>query len=564
MGARSETLVVQNDGRSGFAQTLNAAGPSADSHLEQKIRRSPALWSCVGLLSIGGFIGVAPELCKLWQIWTTDPLRSIGAVILFTGIVLTLRVWRQNGWELGGTYWGFLLVTLAFAPVLFSERLVLFWLVKDVSISILPSAFPIYLYVSGIVLLFAGVHVWRRAWFPLGLLLLLQPVPEAVLDFCDFPLQALSAHIARWFAQFIGLNPGSADLLRLMFAPAFGMFIAPGCDGMRGAVTLAYGALIIGYLKRVSVIRWIIYVIGSFMLGHFFNLLRLCTLVVYYKISLGHPWLERQAEQADYFIGGLLFLVAALLLLWAVTRREGTPAAQTDPKTSEAGPDYSPSTYWRAMALLCLLLVAVAPGVRAFRSSLESLHRPSLRAQLSSESLNERIPSQIGAFTLTRAWQEQTNGAPVLEIASFQDEPSEEIEIGIWMPPTDHRIQVSLMTHGESPQRQTVKTFTTAGGKIVQFSTALYVDGVTDTLVGDTICSPSSCQIPYFNSPGIHLALESVIDHTTRGKRWVPIFFKAQAPHTEIPLDTVDRNLSRESQRFLSGLDVLALSRQFQ
>jgi len=40
-----------------------------------------------------------------------------------------------------------------------------------------------------------------------------------------------------------------------MFAPDFGMFIAPGCDGIRGAITLGYLALVLGYLKRVSLRR---------------------------------------------------------------------------------------------------------------------------------------------------------------------------------------------------------------------------------------------------------------------------------------------------------------------
>jgi exosortase J len=562
MGASNEERVVRLCSQSGFVQKFTAVAAHAKNQRNASERM--ALWSCLGLLSVGGFVGVSPEFSKLWQIWTRDPLRSIGVLILFTSIVLIIRVWLHHGWELRGTYWGLLFVTLAFVPVLFSERLVLFWSVKDVSINFLTSAFPIYLYASGVILLFAGTRVWRRAWFPLALLVLLQPVPQAVVDFCDLPLQEFSAVIARWFAHLISLHPANDNLLRLMFAPEFGMFIAPGCDGMRGAITLAYVALIVGYLKRVSVTRWILYVAGSFVLGHIFNLLRLCALVLYYKMAMGFPWLERNAGEADYSIGGLLFLVAAFLFLWAVNRKEGQRTAADGATTGERRFDESRATYWRAAAFAVLVLAAVVPGVRASKSCLESLDPSGLQREPSSQILKERIPSHVGDFKLTRTWQEQSDGGPVLEVASFEDSRSEEIEIGIWLPPTNHSIQRSLMTHGESPKRQVVRAFTTAGGKTVHFSTALYVDGATDILVGDTACSPSSCRTPYHDSPGIHLVLEKVMDRATRGNRWVPIFFKAQTSRPGLTLDATFQSLSLEVQRFLSDLDCSELSQRFQ
>src|SRR5208282_1924785 len=118
--------------------------------------------------------------------------------------------------------------------------------------------------------------------------------------YLDLPLQSLSAHIARSFANMIGFPPTNPELLRLMFTPDFGMFIAPGCDGMRGAVTVGYVALIVGYLKGVSIPRWLLYVTGAVLLGHLFNLIRLCTLVLYYRVAVGHPALEHVAKQADY------------------------------------------------------------------------------------------------------------------------------------------------------------------------------------------------------------------------------------------------------------------------
>ncbi len=326
MSATSSTRLVSDIGDSCADRATPNRSSRTQSVEQDGVRGRILLWSSIGLVTAAGFFGISPELTKLWEIWTADPLRSIGMVILPTSILLILRVWLKSGWELRGTWWGLLFVALDFIPGMFSERPVFFWSAGSVKISFLPYAFPIYLYVCGIVLLFAGLRVWLRAWFPLALLLVVQPVPQVLVHFLDLPMQGLSAHIARSFAALLGLSPTNAELLRLMFAPSFGMFIAPGCDGMRGATTMAYGALIACYLKRVPISRWIMYVAGAFLLGHIFNLLRLCALVVYYKVALGHSALEHFARQADYMIGGLLFLTAALLFLWMVSGKANATA----------------------------------------------------------------------------------------------------------------------------------------------------------------------------------------------------------------------------------------------
>ena len=95
------------------------------------------------------------------------------------------------------------------------------------------------------------------------------------------------------------------------------MFIAPGCNGIRGAITLGLAAVVVGYLYRF---RWYVYapvVAGAVLLGYLFNFLRLCLLVVYYKIALPYPWLQHHAKIADYVIGGCLF-VCALAIFFTV------------------------------------------------------------------------------------------------------------------------------------------------------------------------------------------------------------------------------------------------------
>ncbi len=529
------------------------------------VDRKLFFWCGISSLIALGTLGLSPQLMFLWDAWT-EPLRSIGMLIVIASIVLVLRVWRQSGWELRGTWWGLLPLTMAFLSIVFSEKLIFTWGSGLLRVHFLTTVFPIYLYASGVILLFAGPHVWRRAWFPLALLLCAQPVPGWVVSLLDLPLQSRSAHIARSFASLIGFPPTSPELLTLMFTPDFGMFIAPGCDGMRGAISLGYTALIVGYLKRVSIGRWFLYVSGAVLLGHLFNLIRLCALVLYYRIAVGHHALESMAKQADYAIGGFLFLVAVVLFLWVIFREEGKPMAMSDlsapPDSAVVGKQRL--IYWKVAAFAFLVLIVVVPGVRAIQNSRESLVASIRKGEVTPNQLDDRMPKQLGDYRLNRTWQEHQGSITSIEIAAYRTDASNEIELGIWLRPIGHSIQGSRSTHGESPKVRAVGSFVTVRGQSVSFDTAFYSDGVTDSLTGDIYCTPSVCFLSPENEDGAHLGLTKSIDFSTRGVRAVPIFFMVQAPHRNAPDAAVERELLTECQSFLFKVDLNDLSKRFQ
>ena len=547
-----------------------SSNPLSDSGARSGFNsRNMLFWCCLALLVGLGSLGLSPQFISLWNIWSSDPLRSIGMLIAVASVVLVLRVWRQNEWELCGTWWGLLPVALAFFSIVFSQDLVFSWGAGTRTVNVLPHVLPIYLYASGVVLLFAGTRVWRQAWFPLALLLLLQPVPAVVVSLLDLPLQSLSAHIARSFASLIGFPPTNPELLRLMFTPDFGMFIAPGCDGMRGAVTLGYVALIVGYLKRASIVRWFLYVSGAVLLGHLFNLIRLCVLVLYYRIAVGHPALEHVAKRVDYGIGACLFLVATVLFLWVVFRKQDEQSADDvamPPAKAIGSMGNPPLIYWKVAAFSLLALFAAVPGVHAIQLNHESLAVSQRSSDLTPKELNERVPQQLGDYKLTRAWQEQLPGsdAPALENAAYATTASNEITLGVWLQSSSHSVHDSWMTHGESPQMRASRNFVTAQGQSVSFDTAFYSDGITDTLAGNTYCTPSHCLSALENQGGLHLGFTKAIDFTTRGVRLVPIYFRVEKPHTDAPEAVTYKELSVESQSFLSGVDLTEFSQKFQ
>ena len=520
-----------------------------------------ALWCGIALLAAVGSLGIYHDFLDLWGVWTTDPLRSIGLLIPPASIALTLGVWRQDRWELHGTWWGIPVVALAYSMSWLRLNAMLLAHAGTVMISFIPVSLPLYLYGSGVVLLFAGTRVWRRAWFPLGLLLLSQPVPILSNGLIDIPLQNASAMVARHFAPIIGLVPTTPQL-RLMFSPDFGMFIAPGCDGIRGAVAMGYVALILGYLKRASVYRWAAYVSGAVLLGYLFNFVRLCILVLYYRAALGHPALEDLAKQADYLIGSCLFLIATLLFLWVARSQPQRPAAPSIP----LGP-LAPAPRISALSLKCAALAAVLFAALSMPSSaLRSLHK----AAPTPESLAARMPKHVGGFALARAWYEQQGSTIVMESGTYSTPGSDEIILGVWIAPRlyVHDTEQCWLARGLKPVNLMTSEFVTSDGQAEPFNTGYYDDGVTDSVVISSICTPSSCTQFQQTAPGKPFGLQFLIPQRSElfpfGARPVSIMLRIDRLHSNIPKTVTYSQLSDEAQSFLAGLDMKGISRAFQ
>jgi exosortase J len=445
------------------------------------------------------------------------------------------------------------------------EKTMLAVVFGNASVSLIPTALPVYLYGSGIVLLFAGTRVWRRAWFPLGLLLLCQPVPGLGSAWIDLPLQSISARVARSFATLIGFAPTTPQL-RLMFSPDFGMFIAPGCDGMRGAVTMGYGALILGYLKRVSLRRWAAYVTGAVLLGYLFNFTRLCVLVLYYRVALGHPALEGIAKWADYVIGSCLFLIATLLLLWAIQRRKGSAAAKDAAPIStdlQAGLTPRVQRLWLKCAAFALVVLATLslPG---------SALRQMGKSKPSPVSVAERMPKRVGNFTLTRTWYEQQGGTTLVQAGAYSAPGSDEIILGVWVAPVTHNHDANgcWLARGLLPDLLTDKSFVTARGDSVALNTGFYNDGITDSIVLNASCTPASCSQFQHVSSGGNFGILFVRPQLGQlaGTEVHPVSFMIRIDklRTNEPKKVTYDLLTNEARSFVIGLDPTGLSRTFQ
>jgi exosortase J len=375
------------------------------------------------------------------------------------------------------------------------------------------------------------------------------PVPRAFSLLIDLPLQTLSAHIARSFAMHLG-QPLTPDHLRLMFTPEFGMFIAPGCNGIRGSITIAFIALIAGYVYRFRWFANAAVVAGAVLLGYVFNLLRLCLLVLYYIIALQLPWLQNKAETADYIIGGGLFLTASFLLFTVIHHlRDASP--ERDPVPVPV----NPSASFPYAQVTALLFTACTAGA-AFASSLKS--DPVL-----TRTAAERFPQTLGAYTLVRTWHETLDtGAVVYQWAEYVPASGSPVTIGISPAFTWHDPLICHTIRGEHPLWQGPLQLTTAALP-VSFSSALYADGVTQVLEASTQCSGGDCN--EFATPRTRFGVvytridgASLLHHPAHS---LPVVIRAEVPDPNISPAIARAQLARAIESFAASVNLPELTR---
>jgi exosortase J len=315
---------------------------------------------------------------------------------------------------MNGSWWGLvILIVTAVVVHVRDQSILVFVLSPQWSIYVPPHSLVVFAYGAGVVLLFGGTRLFRAALFPLVLLWFVNPIPHIFNVFVDLPLQRASAHVARAFAIALG-QPLSPDQLRLMFTPEFGMFIAPGCNGIRGAVTMGFIALIAGYIYRF---RWHAHaavVAGAVLLGYVFNFARLCILVLYYLVALHFTWLQDRAEMGDYIIGACLFLLGTFLLFYVVRRLSESPGeikpSAMNPATL-AGSATGHSFHLRFAAMLVLVLFSCYGVARAYGHT----HSGSYIAQMKTDqNTSGQFPARIGSYTLSRSWNENLFTGPLI------------------------------------------------------------------------------------------------------------------------------------------------------
>ncbi len=522
-------------------------------------RYAVALACCcagVGLLSVYGTVSL------LLGIWRDDDLKSMGLVVPFVCFALILRAWRGIGWETDGSWWGFaILAGSAMLMFLRDRTLFIVTVNKDWLLQLPPLPLVAVVYALGMVLLFGGTRLLRAAWFPVLFMWAVIPVPQTFSRAVDLPLQHASATVARAFAHALG-QPLTQDKLRLMFTPDFGMFIAPGCNGIRGAITLGLSAIIVGYIYRF---RWFVYapvVVGAVLLGYLFNFLRLCLLVIYYKIALPYPWLQEHARRADYLIGGCLF-VCALAIFFTVANklRRDLPA---DGAPTGLAPDSAAPTVagpYLAKVAAVLLLSAMF--------GFDALHTHFANAQAFGRSpVLVPMPSRIGKFTLVRSWQDTLIGGTIVYTwGDYAADGNQGPHVALGISPVlgVHDAEVCHIARGEDPTWHGQIAVPSASGP-VDLTAATYNNGTTQRLEASTVCDGGACR--QFSETSQHITLVYSYPHKTLPmqsdrSRSVPVLLKVESLDTVSPASEIEPELAATLAQFLKEADLVGLTNPY-
>jgi exosortase J len=431
---------------------------------------------------------------------------------------------------------------------------------KDWLLQLPPLPLVAVIYAAGMVLLFGGMRLLKAAWFPVLFMWAVIPVPQTFSRMVDLPLQHASATVARAWAHALGQQL-TQDKLRLMFTPEFGMFIAPGCNGIRGSITLGLSAIVVGYLYRF---RWYVYapvVVGAVLLGYLFNFLRLCLLVVYYKIALPYPWLQHHAKIADYVIGGCLF-VCALALFFTVANKLRNDAGNTTEPAAAGPPAATASrgletTLW--MRVAAVLLMAAIFGV-------DVVHEHRVEAARLATAAPATLPQHIGNFTLQRTWNETQFGVLVYSWGDYAAPTVNGVQgvhvmLGV-SPQTVHDAEVCHLARGEDPTWHGQIVAATAGGP-VELTAATYNDGTTQELEASTVCDNGACR--QYSESSQHVTVIYARPHRgvplqSDATRPIPLMLKVESLDVLTPPSVMERELQSTLTSFLKDANLLTLT----
>ncbi len=528
----------------------------------------PRAATLAALVAVLGLSTIWSTVNALWALWMMDALKSIGMLFPLVSFVLILRVWRSLSWEMEGSWWGLVILIVTTVVVrVRDESILVFVFSPQWSIYVPPHSLVVFAYGAGVVLLFGGTRLFRASLFPLILLWFVNPIPHIFNVLVDLPLQRASAHVARAFAISLG-QPLSPDQLRLMFTPEFGMFIAPGCNGIRGAVTMGFIALVAGYVYRF---RWYAHaavVAGAVLLGYLFNFLRLCILVLYYIVALHFTWLRSRAEMGDYLIGAGLFLVGTFLLFYVVRRLSESPGRIKPPAMNliySAASARGPSFYARFAAMLALTLLSSYGVAHAYIQT----HSGSYAAQIKAdENAPGQFPTRIGNYSLSRTWNENIFSGPlVFHWAEYApDNGGTHISVGVSPVLGSHDTLICHSARGEDPLWRAQITLPTAGNVTSSFSGSFFNDGATQYLEATTICNGGSCG--EYSNDRTHFGFvyskpTAQALFTQDPQRPIPILLRAETIDTTLPAEVARQQMMTAMRSFLSSVDLDGLTQPY-
>ncbi len=166
----------------------------------------------------------------------------------------------------------------------------------------------ICVWISGFAVCF-GMRAARAAVFPLGLLLLMIPLPTIALNAATRFLQQGSTEITWWLLQAFG-EPSLKEGF-MIYMPKLTIFVAEECSGIRSSLALFITCLLAAHMMLKSNWRRTIFVLLTFPVALIKNGIRIATLVL-----LSTHVDMRFMTSSLHRDGGFVFFGIALLMMF--------------------------------------------------------------------------------------------------------------------------------------------------------------------------------------------------------------------------------------------------------
>jgi exosortase J len=179
-----------------------------------------------------------------------------------------------------------------------------------------------------------------------------------------------------------------------------------------------------------------------------------------------------------------------------------------------------------------------------------------------------RFPQRVGNYTLARTWNEALDTGPIVYVWGqyLPADGGTPIAIGISPVLGWHDPFICHSIRGDHPLWQGPLAAATAGDTLVNFNSALYNDGVTQSVEASTMCRAGACgefatERTHFGFIYTHPDPKALLsEDPTRPTR---VLLRAETIGTAMPPDVARKELTQNLRTFLASVNLRDLTRSY-
>lgn len=175
------------------------------------------------------------------------------------------------------------------------------------------SGFSMLIVLTGLILHFYGIKVFKAVIFPLGFLIFMIPVPLVVITNISFKLKLLAAHIATYILNHIRIPAYcEGSLIRMQHT---NIMVDDVCSGLRSLISLTALGSIVAYWMKGGAIKKGVLFLSTIPIAIITNVVRIIFLAF-----IAEVWGAKYAVGFVHDFSGFLVFALAYVLLFIVAR----------------------------------------------------------------------------------------------------------------------------------------------------------------------------------------------------------------------------------------------------